>query len=118
MNTIQVKSVWFDVHLECLSGSTALPLQTQPHSDDINEDPNDEENEKDTIDEEERGTKETTATENKSPKHPHKKGKNTLKPPSSRASAHHTKTQQMMAELQRLKSQMIEFRQSIHRPPV
>ena len=101
MNTIQVKSVWFDVHLECLSGSTALPLQSQPHLDDINEDPNDEENEKDTIDQEERGTKETTATENKSPKHPHKKGKNTLKPPSSR-----------------LKSQMIEFRQSIHRPPV
>lgn len=37
----------------------------------------------------------------------------------SRSSTHlDKKTQQMLAELQRLKTQMIEFRQSVHRPPV
>ena len=41
------------------------------------------------------------------------------KPASSRASTRHDKkTQQMLAELNRLKSQMIEFQQSMHRPPV
>lgn len=57
--------------------------------------------------------------ENESPKHSDKKGKSFPKPASSRASTNlDKKTQQMVAELKRLKSQMVEFKQSVHRPPV
>lgn len=57
--------------------------------------------------------------ENESPKHSDKKGKSFPKPASSSASTNlDKKTQQMVAELKRLKSQMVEFKQSVHRPPV
>ena len=48
-----------------------------------------------------------------------KKNKESFKPASSRASTHlDKKSQQMLAELHRLKRQMTEFRLSIYRPPV
>ncbi|KAL9962920.1 hypothetical protein ACROYT_G032074 [Oculina patagonica] len=51
--------------------------------------------------------------------HTDKRDKGSSKPTSSRASTRlDKKTQQMVAELNRLKTQMVEFQQSIHRPPV
>ena len=109
-------SVWFDVDLECLSGSSGSHVRTQPHLDD--EDPKHEENEKDAIDEEEQGKKDTIVGEKKSLKHSETKGKGISRPSTRRANHLDAKTQQMLAQLQRLRSQMIEFRQSVHRPPV
>ena len=48
-----------------------------------------------------------------------KRSKGSSKPASSRASTHlDKKSQQMLAELHRLKRQMTEFQLSIYRPPV
>lgn len=73
------------------------------------------------LDEEERNNAKKAGQESSKQTHGHadKRDKGSSKPASSRASTRlDKKTQQMVAELNRLKTQMVEFQQSIHRPPV
>ena len=73
----------------------------------------------DPADEEEQGKKDSTGDESRNKKQTDQKSKESSKPASSRTSTHLSKkTQLMVAELNRLKTQMTEFQQSIHRPPV